>query len=81
MGKDVICRIVVFIILIINELFTALGKNPIPVSEDEVYAMVSTILSIGYSIYMAFKFNPVTANQKKANVYLNELNAYDKEVK
>ena len=81
MSRDVICRIVVFIILIVNELLTGFGKNPIPVSEDEVYAMISTVLSIGYSVYMAFKFNPVTANQKKANTYLKELNAYDKDMK
>lgn len=64
MNKDVIARFVALGVVLLNTVLSLFGVNPLPFSEDEVYIIVSAILTCAVSIWTAWKNNSVTAPAK-----------------
>ncbi len=67
MDINVIARFIALGIVLINSVLTMFNINPIPFSQDEVYGIVSTILTCGVAIYTAWKNNSVTKEAKMAD--------------
>lgn len=76
MQIEAIARLVVNIVLLVNWILTISGKNPIPFSEDMLYAWISGIASSAYLLWGAWwKNNNMTMNACKAQTYKNELDS------
>ena len=64
MNKEVIARFIALGVVLLNTVLSLFGIKPIPFSQDEVYILVSAILTCGITIYTAWKNNSVTAPAK-----------------
>jgi SPP1 family holin len=63
MDKGTVIRTVLLFLAFANQILAVAGKEPIPVSDDDVsniYLMVSTIITFAVSIWTWFKNNYIT---------------------
>lgn len=67
MDIKVVARFVALAIVLVNSILTIFNINPIPFSQEEVYGIVSTILTCAVAIYTAWKNNSVTKEAKMAD--------------
>ena len=73
MKKETIIRVVVLIILLINQFLIITGVTDFVVEENEVYEIVSTIATTIMSLWTMWKNNSFTKNAQKADEYLKQL--------
>lgn len=66
-------RTIGLIVASINMLLTGFGKNPIPFSEGEVYAVTSTIIEGVFIVISWWKNNSFTNEAKLADLYLKDM--------
>lgn len=71
--KQAIIRLVVLIILLINQALITLGWHPLPFSEDQIYEGVSSVAVVFMAIYTWWKNNSVTKEAQRADTYLRKL--------
>ena len=71
-------RYVLMIIAIINMLLNAFKINPIEVSENEVYQVVSNILTCVLFVINTWKNNSVTNSAISADQYMKDLKNKEK---
>lgn len=72
--KVAFIRLSVLVILVINQfLASVLGWNPLPFSEEEIYAGVSATFVAAQSIYVWYRNNNVTKEAEEAQEVLDEL--------
>jgi SPP1 family holin len=57
---DTIVRTIVLIIALANQILAILGKEAIPVTDDQIYQIVSLIVTIGASVWAWWKNNSFT---------------------
>ena len=72
-SKDTIIRTAVLLVALINQVLTVFNINPLPFSNEEVYAFVSTLVTVVASIWAWWKNNSITKNAIEADKYLKEL--------
>lgn len=72
--KETIIRVVVLVILLINQLLVITGVTDFVIEENEVYDIVSTIATTIMSLWTMWKNNSFTKNAQKADEYLKKLN-------
>ena len=72
--KETIIRVVVLIILLINQFLVITGVTDFIIEENEVYDIVSTIATTIMSLWTMWKNNSFTKNAQKADEYLKKLN-------
>lgn len=72
--KETIIRVVVLIILLINQFLVITGVTDFIIEENEVYDIVSTIATTIMSLWTMWKNNSFTKNARKADEYLKKLN-------
>lgn len=70
-------RYILMVITIINTILTRSGLNPIPVSEDGLYQIVSDVLTVAVMISNTWCNNSVTTNAIAADRYMDRLNVTD----
>ena len=70
-----IVRLVVLLILIINQLLISFGYNPLPFSEEQIYEGVSSIVLAISAVYAWWKHNNITAEAEEAQVILERKKA------
>lgn len=75
--NQAIVRLVVLTILLINQFLLTLGWNPLPFSEEQIYEGVSSIATVGMSVYAWWKNNSITKEAKEADKFLNKLRESD----
>lgn len=64
-------RLAVLVILVINQfLATVFGWNPLPFSEEEIYAGVSSLFVAVQSVYVWWRNNNVTEEAQEAQKVL-----------
>lgn len=73
MKKETIIRVVVLIILLINQFLIITGVTEFVIEENEVYNIVSTIATTIMSLWTMWKNNSFTKNAIKADEYLKKL--------
>lgn len=79
--KQAIARLVVLIVLLINQTLILFGWTPLPYDEEQIYEAVSTVLTIGMSIYVWWENNNVTKEAQEADEWLKELKRNKKNMK
>ena len=70
---DTIVRTIVLIIALVNQVLAIAGKEIFPVTEDQVYQIVSLIATIGASVWAWWKNNSFTKKAIKADKLLDQL--------
>lgn len=75
MRKDVIVRLIILAIALINCALVIAGFNPIEIDDSAIYEGVSIAFVTASSIWNAWKNNPITEEAKAANVLMEELKA------
>lgn len=58
--QSAIVRLVVLVILIINQTLITLGYEPLPFSDEQIYEAVSIVALVVITIYSWWKNNNVT---------------------
>ncbi len=71
--NEALVRLIIGLILFINSILTSKGLNPIPISEEQLYELISWILTAAAAIYgWWWKNNNITAEAQKAQDYLDK---------
>lgn len=71
-SSGTIARTIVLIVALVNTLLTAFGKNPLPFSDEEVYAGVSAVITVVVSLVAWWKNNSFTKKAIEADAILIE---------
>lgn len=69
-SKETIVRTVVLFVALLNTVLNACGKNPLPFSDDEVYAGVSAVVATVAAVWAWWKNNSFTSAAVKADEVL-----------
>jgi SPP1 family holin len=75
-----IIRTIVLAIVLVNNILTMNGLNPLPFSEDELYEIVSGVATIAASIWAWWENNSFTKAAIKADEEYDRIKAEEKEV-
>lgn len=75
-----IIRTIVLAIVLVNNILTMNGLNPLPFSEDELYEIVSGIATVAASIWAWWENNSFTKAAIKADEEYDRIKAEEKEV-
>mgnify|MGYP001297339507 CR=1 FL=1 len=71
--KQAIVRLVVLVILLINQALIVFGLNPLPFSEEQIYEAVSSVATVIVALWAWWKNNSITKEAQQADEYLQEL--------
>lgn len=74
---ETIVRTIVLVIILVNQVLTMFGKNPLPFAEDELYAMFTAAATIAATLWAWWKNNSFTSEAIEADEYLAELREKD----
>jgi len=66
-------RTIVLLVALINQGLTTFGANPLPVSEGEVYAIGTLIVTIISAVWAGWKNNSFTAAAQEADTVLQSI--------
>ena len=70
-----IIRLIVLVILLLNQTLISLGYNPLPFSEEQIYEGVSSVALAVSAIYAWWKHNNITNEAEEAQVVLERKKA------
>lgn len=70
---DTIIRTVVLILVLINQVLAIMGKEKIPITEDQVYQLITLIMTICTAMWTWWKNNSFTQPALMADEYLEKL--------
>lgn len=70
---ETIIRTIVLILALVNQVLAIYGKEVIPVTEDEVYQLVTLIVTIASTLWAWWKNNSFTQAALMADEYLERL--------
>lgn len=70
---DTIARTIVLFIALANQVLAIAGKEVFPVTEDQIYQVVSLIATIGASVWAWWKNNSFTRAAIHADKVLDQL--------
>lgn len=68
-----IVRLVVLVILLVNQALIVFGLNPLPFSEEQIYEAVSSVATVVVALWAWWKNNSITKEAQQADEYLQEL--------
>lgn len=71
--KQAILRLIVLVVLLINQTLITLGWSPLPFSEEQIYEGVSSAALVVTAVYTWWKNNSVTKEANEADKYLKQL--------
>lgn len=67
-----IARTIILIFVLVNQVLTSMGINPIDISDDTIYELCSLIATIGTSIWTWWKNNSFTKKAIAADEVLKK---------
>lgn len=70
---DTIIRTIVLIIALFNQGLAIFGKEAFPITEDQIYQVVTLIATIASAVWAWWKNNSFTANAIEADKFLKNL--------
>ena len=76
--KEAIIRLVVLLVLLLNNALLLIGKNPLPWSEEEIYLGVSTVATFVVTLWTYWKNNNITKEARVSQAYLKDLKEMNK---
>ena len=71
--KETVLRTIILFVAIANQILTSCGKNPLPFSEDEIYQMLSLVLTTVSALVAWWKNNSFTNEALEADIYMDQL--------
>lgn len=71
--KETIIRTIVLLLALANQVLAICGKNAIPITEDEVYQLITLIVTIASTLWAWWKNNSFTQEALQADAYLEQL--------
>lgn len=77
--KDTIIRLIVLIIVLINQVLCSKGIIEFEFDENNIYEVVSVLATIVMSLWTMWKNNSFTKEAIRADEYLKDLKAIKKE--
>ena len=75
---DTIARTIVLFIALANQVLVIAGKEAFPVAEDQIYQVVTLVITIGASLWAWWKNNSFTKNAIEADNVLSQLKSANK---
>lgn len=75
---DTIVRTVVLIVALINQGLSMAGINILPITDEQISEVITLVITISASLWSWWKNNSFTPNAIKADQYLTELKAGEK---
>lgn len=75
---ETIVRTIVLVIALANQALAIAGKEAFPVTEDQVYQIVTLIVTVGASVWAWWKNNSFTRNAIEADKVLDQLKSESK---
>lgn len=72
-SKETIVRTIILVVALINQVLTAAGKNPLPFSDEELYAGLTAVFTVAASAWAWWKNNSFTQNAISADEYKAQL--------
>lgn len=72
---ETIARTVALFVVLINTILTAIGLNPLPYSETEVYEAISTVVTVIVALWAWWKDNDITQSALARKAKIAELEA------
>ena len=75
---DTIARTIVLFIALANQVLAIAGKEVFPVTEDQVYQVVTLVVTIGASVWAWWKNNSFTEAAIEADNLLSQLKSANK---
>ena len=66
---ETIIRTIVLILALANQVLAIYGKEKIPITEEEVYQLISLVVTIGSALWAWWKNNSFTQPALKADEY------------
>lgn len=76
---ETIIRTVILVIALVNQVLTALGKNPLPWSDEQLYTGLSTVATVAASVWAWWKNNSFTKAAIAADTYKESLTESESE--
>ena len=76
---ETIIRTIVLILALANQVLAIYGKQKIPITEDEVYQLITLVVTIGSALWAWWKNNSFTKEAIEADEYLARLKGGDAE--
>lgn len=70
--KQAITRLVVLVVLLINQALVVFGWDPLPFNEEQIYEGVSTVATIAATIWVWWKNNSVTEEAQVSDRILKD---------
>ena len=70
---DTIVRTIVLLIALVNQVLAIAGKEAFPVTEDQVYQIVSLIVTVAASVWAWWKNNSFTKAALEADKVMTQL--------
>lgn len=70
---ETIIRTIVLILALANQVLAIYGKQKIPITEDEVYQLITLVVTIGSALWAWWKNNSFTQPAIKADEYMEKL--------
>ena len=70
---ETIIRTVVLILALANQALAIMGKEKIPITDDEVYQLVTLLITICSGLWAWWKNNSFTQPALKADEYMEKL--------
>jgi len=70
---ETIARTIVLFIALANQILAIAGKEIFPVTEDQVYQVVTLVATVGASVWAWWKNNSFTQNAIEADKVLDQL--------
>ena len=70
---ETIIRTIVLILALVNQVLAIYGKDKIPITEDEVYQLITLVVTIGSALWAWWKNNSFTQPAIKADEYMEKL--------
>jgi len=70
---ETIIRTIVLILALANQVLAIYGKQKIPITEDEVYQLITLIVTIGSAMWAWWKNNSFTQPAIQADEYMEKL--------
>jgi len=77
--KGTIARTVVLVVALINQALAMFGKEILPFAEDDIYTAVTTILTLGATVWAGWKNNSFTTAAIEADEYMKTLKSEEVE--
>ena len=72
---DTIIRTIVLIIALVNQGLAIFGREAFPITEDQVYQVVTVVATIASAVWAWWKNNSFTKNAIEADKVLEKLNS------